>query len=61
MVSTRGENVDAETVQLDGHSLCPATLAQVFASIHESWIEQTELLRHLITIELYPGTTPISR
>jgi hypothetical protein len=49
MVNTRDERADAETAHSDGHSSPPPTLAQVFASIHESRVEQTELLHHLMT------------
>jgi hypothetical protein len=48
MVSTRDGSADAEAAQPDGHSSPPPTLAHVFASIHESRIEQTELLRLLV-------------
>jgi hypothetical protein len=44
IVSTRVGSTDAETAQSDGHSSPPLTLAQVFASIRESRVEQTELL-----------------
>jgi hypothetical protein len=39
MVSTHDGSADAETTQLDGHLSLPPTLAQVFASIHESRVE----------------------
>jgi hypothetical protein len=56
MVSTHDGSADAETTQPDGHSPPPPTLAQVFASIHESRVEQTELLRHLMTNSSCEGT-----
>jgi hypothetical protein len=49
MVSTRDGSADAEFAQPDGHSSPLPTLAQVFASICESRVEQTELLRRLMT------------
>jgi hypothetical protein len=49
MMSTHDGSVDAETTQPDEHSSPPPTLTQVFASIHESRVEQTELLRLLMT------------
>jgi hypothetical protein len=48
-MSTHDGSVDAETAKLNGHSSAPPTLAQVFASIRESRVEQTELLRLLMT------------
>jgi hypothetical protein len=48
IVSIRDESTDAEAAQPDGHSSPPLTLAQVFASIHESRVEQTELLRLVV-------------
>ena len=57
MVSTHDGSADAETTQPDGHSPPPPTLAQVFASIHESRVEQTELLHHLMTNSNRDGTT----
>jgi hypothetical protein len=42
MVSTHDGSADAEATQPDGHSSPPPTLAQVFTSICESRIEQTE-------------------
>jgi hypothetical protein len=47
-VSTHDGRADAGATQPDGHSSPPPTLAQVFASIHESRVEQIELLCHLI-------------
>jgi hypothetical protein len=49
MMSTRDGSADAETTQPGGHSSPPSTLAQVIASIRESWDEQTELLCLLVT------------
>jgi hypothetical protein len=49
MVRTRDGSADAETAQPDGHSSPPPTLAQVFTSIRESRVEQTELLLLLMT------------
>jgi hypothetical protein len=57
MVSTRHESVDVEAAQLDGHSSPASTLAQVFASIRESRVEQTEFLRLLVTNSNRDGTT----
>jgi hypothetical protein len=57
MVSARDGSTDAEAAQPDGHSSPPPTLAQVFASIHESRIEQTELLCILVTNSNHEGTT----
>jgi hypothetical protein len=56
MMSTRDGSADAETTQPDDHSSPPPTLAQVFASIHESRVEQTELLCHLVTNSSREGT-----
>jgi hypothetical protein len=56
MVSTRDGSVDTETIQSDGHSSPPSTLAQVSASIRESKDEQTELLRLLMTNSNHDGT-----
>jgi hypothetical protein len=56
MVSTHEGSADAETAQPDGHSSSPSTLAQVFTSIHESRVEQTELLCHLMTNSNREGT-----
>jgi hypothetical protein len=56
MVNTRDGSVDAESVQPDGHSSPPPTLAQVIASIHESRDEQTELLCLLVTNSHCDGT-----
>jgi hypothetical protein len=56
MVSTRGGSADVETMQPDGHSSPLPTLAQVFASIHESRIEQTELLLCLMSNSNHEGT-----
>jgi hypothetical protein len=56
MGSTHDGSADAETAQPDGHSLPPSTLAQVIASIRESRVEQTELLRFLMTNSNYNGT-----
>jgi hypothetical protein len=50
MVSTQCGSVDTKTAQSDGHSSPPLTLAQVIASIRESRVEQTELLRLLVTV-----------
>jgi hypothetical protein len=49
IVSSRGGSENAETVQPDGHLSPLPTLAQVFASINESRVEQTELLHRLVT------------
>jgi hypothetical protein len=49
MVSTHDGSEDAEAAQPDEHSSPPLTLAQVIASIRESRVEQTELLRLLVT------------
>jgi hypothetical protein len=56
MVSTRDGSVDTETVQPDGHSSPPSTLAQVIASIRESRDEQIDLLRLLMTNSNHDGT-----
>jgi hypothetical protein len=57
MMSTHDGRADTEAAQPDGHSPPPPTLAQVFASIRESRVEQTELLRHLVTKSNREGTT----
>jgi hypothetical protein len=57
IVSTHGGSADVETVHLDGHSSPPPTLAQVFASIHKSRVEQTELLHRLVTNSNREGIT----
>jgi hypothetical protein len=49
MVNTHDGSADAESAQPDGHSSTPPNLAQVFASIHKSRDEQTELLHLLVT------------
>jgi hypothetical protein len=56
MVSTHEGSVDAETAQPDGHSSPPPTLAEVFTSIHELRVEQTELLHRLVTNFNHEGT-----
>jgi hypothetical protein len=56
MVSTHDRSADVETAQPDGHSSPPLTLAQVFASIRESRVEQTELLHLLMTNSNRGGT-----
>jgi hypothetical protein len=56
-VSSHDGTVDAEVAQSDGHSSPPTTLAQVFAAIRESRVEQTELLRLLVTNSIREGTT----
>jgi hypothetical protein len=57
MVSTHDGSADAEATQPDGHSSPPPTLAQVFTSICESRIEQTELLCLLVTNSNHRDTT----
>jgi hypothetical protein len=57
MVSTCDGRADANATQPEGHSSPPPTLAQVFACIHESRVEQTELLRYLVTNSNREGTT----
>jgi hypothetical protein len=49
MKSTHDGSADAKTTRQDGHSSPPPTLAQVFASILESRVEQSELLHLLVT------------
>jgi hypothetical protein len=56
MVSIRDGRADAEAAQPDGHSSPPPTLARVFPSIHESRVEQTELLHCLMTNSNHEGT-----
>jgi hypothetical protein len=57
MVSTHDGSVDVEAAQPDGHSSPPPSLAQVIASIRESRVEQTKLLRRLVTNSNHDGTT----
>jgi hypothetical protein len=57
MMSIRDGSADAETAPLDGHSLPPPTLAQVFTSIRELRVEQTELLHLLVTNSNHGDTT----
>jgi hypothetical protein len=57
MMSTHDGRADTEAAQPDGYSPPPPTLAQVFASIRESRVEQTELLRRLVTKSNREGTT----
>jgi hypothetical protein len=56
MVSTHEGSVDAETTQPAGHSSPPPTLVEVFTSIHELRVEQTELLHRLVTNFNHEGT-----
>jgi hypothetical protein len=56
MVSTRDGSADIEATQPDRHSSSPSSLAQVIASIHESRVEQTELLHCLVTNSNRDGT-----
>jgi hypothetical protein len=57
MVSTHDGSVDVEAARPDGHSSPPPSLAQVIASIRESRVEQTKLLRRLVTNSNHDGTT----
>jgi hypothetical protein len=57
MVSTHDGSVDAEAAQLNGRSSLPPTLAQAIASILDSRVEQTKLLRLLMTNSNHGGTT----
>jgi hypothetical protein len=57
MMSTHDGRADTEAAQPDGHSPPLPTLAQVFASIRESRVEQTELLCRLVTKSNREGTT----
>jgi hypothetical protein len=59
MVSTRDGGADGETAQPNGQTFPPPTLAQVITSIHESRVEQTELLHLLVTNSNHEGTTAV--
>jgi hypothetical protein len=48
MMNTHNRRTGAKSTQGNGNLSPPPSLAQVIASILESWDEQTELLRHLV-------------